>query len=179
MILLVCFILGLSLRMAIGLPIADLGKTRLTGEAVLVLLLVLQALLPLIKASTPGVSVIAFWSWLVTFPIMIALAWVNRSRPGMWVLGAGLLMNFIVIAANQGMPVMPSALWAIAGRPTPQIPVSDFVHVIGSRDTLLPWLADAIPIARGYAAIASPGDCLLWAGLVAFIGADSDSRTHI
>lgn len=58
---------------------------------------------------------------LVTSQVLLLLfAWANRSEPGVWLLGVGLLLNTLVIAANGGlMPITPEAATYLY----PQIPV--------------------------------------------------------
>lgn len=43
--------------------------------------------------------------------LLLIFAWLNRKLPGFWLLGGGLLLNFLVIAANGGlMPISPEAV---------------------------------------------------------------------
>jgi len=43
--------------------------------------------------------------------ILILFFWFNRQRPGFWFLGAGLILNFIVINLNGGMmPISPETI---------------------------------------------------------------------
>jgi hypothetical protein len=43
--------------------------------------------------------------------ILLVFAWQNRKKPGGWLLGAGLLMNFLVIFTNGGMmPINPETV---------------------------------------------------------------------
>ena len=172
MILVVCLTLGLSLRVLSGRRFSDLAHVRLQGETTLLLLLVLQALLPLLRL-TGGAARLVFYAWLATFPLLAWVAWLNRKQPGMAILGVGLLLNFAVIAANEGMPVFPSAVAAATGVAVGirSIPIGDFVHVIGSSASRLPWLADVLPIPgpAWLRSVASPGDCLLFVGIVAYL----------
>ncbi|MCJ7749686.1 MAG: DUF5317 domain-containing protein, partial [Armatimonadetes bacterium] len=44
--------------------------------------------------------------YVLTFVLVLLGIWANRRLPGMWVVGAGVLLNLVVIAANGGsMPV--------------------------------------------------------------------------
>jgi len=51
------------------------------------------------------------------------------------------------------------------------IAATDFVHVAASAATRLPWLADVIPVTgpSWLRSVASPGDLMLFAGIVAFL----------
>jgi len=43
--------------------------------------------------------------------LLVVFVWFNRSRPAFWLLGLGLILNFMVIAANDGfMPISPVAV---------------------------------------------------------------------
>lgn len=42
--------------------------------------------------------------------VLLAFAWLNRGKPGFWLLGAGLVLNLLVISLNGGwMPLNPAA----------------------------------------------------------------------
>lgn len=173
MIVLACIVVGLLLRLATGRGLMDLAEAKLRGEPLLLILLILQAALPAVQL-TGAAARIAYFAWLATFPCMIVIAWFNRREPGIPLLGLGLLLNLAVIASNGGMPVFELALQsAKASTQALAIPAGDFVHVVGSAATRLPWLADTIPVAGPdwLRFVASPGDLLLFAGLVAFVGA--------
>jgi hypothetical protein len=170
-ILLVCLALGLLLRMASGRHLSDLAYIKLRGETVLLVLLIAQALPSILKLTGPAARV-AYVVWVATFPCLIVVAWVNRRSPGMAILGFGLFLNLAVIVLNGGMPVSPLAVTAVkASLAAPQIAATDFVHVLGTSATRLPWLADIIPVTgpSWVTSVASAGDCLLFAGITVFL----------
>lgn len=167
MILLITIALGLMARVMLGRSLAELAKVSLRGESLLMILLVLQALAPALSLRGQA-SDIAYWVWLGTFPILIAVVVLNAGQPGMVLLGLGLTLNFAVIVANQGMPVAPAAVTSI--RPdltSAAIPMSDFVHVSLTAASRLPWLADTIPVPgpAWIRSVVSAGDLLLFAGV--------------
>ena len=173
MILIICLAVGLALRVLSGRGLSSLAHARLRGETPLLLLLLLQALLPLLRL-TGGAAHVAFYFWLATFPVLASVAWLNRSQPGMAVLGLGLLLNFVVIGVNGGMPVLPAAIVAVTGTARlHSIPAGDFVHLVGSGMTRLPWLADSLPLPgpTWLRSVASAGDCLLFVGVAAYLAA--------
>lgn len=48
---------------------------------------------------------------VITQLLLLVFAWFNRKQPGFWMLGAGLLLNFLVIIANGGlMPISPETV---------------------------------------------------------------------
>ena len=170
MILVVCLGLGIALRVVSGNTIGDLQRIHVFGETWLVAVLCVQGLLPLVRLT--GVSAhAAYGLWLVTFPLLIAIAWRNRSQPGMPLVVVGLLFNMLVVSLNGGMPVMATAAAAAGLQGQLAIPVGDFVHVVGGSATRLPWLADTIPLAAAPVSrlVPSAGDLLLYAGVVVFI----------
>jgi len=171
MILLLCIVLALGLRVASGGSMGSLGRVRLRGETLLLSLLAVQLAAPALALQGVGARV-AFYVWLATFPVMVGVAWRNRRQPGMAMIGVGLALNAMVIAANGGMPVSPEAVASITGAAGIVAPAAgDFVHVVLGPATVAPHLADVIPASglMGLASVASPGDCLLIAGVIAAI----------
>lgn len=146
---------------------------RLWGETFLLILLIAQLVFPAL-GFTGNVARVAHYIWLATFPGLIAVALANRRQPGMLLLGAGLLLNLIVIVLNGGMPVALQAVQAIKeSASVVSVPAQDFVHVAASSATRLVWLSDVIPLdgPSWLRSIASPGDCLLFAGVAVFLAA--------
>jgi hypothetical protein len=114
----------------------------------------------------------------IVLPATIALApialWAHRRLAGVWVIFVGLAANLAAIAANGGlMPIEQSTVVeaigverAAAYEPGEWIP--------GSKDVLLSpgeghlvALGDSIVIRAGGSGIAaSPGDVVVWAGLL-------------
>lgn len=94
---------------------------------------------------------------------ILAMIWINREAPGMWIAGLGILMNFTVIALNQGMPVLPQAVEIAGGVSNP---VLEGRHIPMTSTTRLPFLGDLIPLPG---AVISLGDVLLAVGLGVFI----------
>jgi hypothetical protein len=116
----------------------------------------------LVDASLPG------WSLLFVSQVLV-LAWILRNwhLPGMLLVGLGLLLNVIVVAANGAMPVDPDAIVALGGDPSALAPGK---HTLLTSDTRLPWLADvwALPPLRS---VISVGDVVLAAGLLPLVHA--------
>lgn len=178
MILALCLLIGLALRVVTGRGMRTLADVHLVGEGWLIGLLLAQAVVPALQ-FTGSAARIAYFAWLATFPLMVGVAFANRKAPGMAVLGVGLLLNLIVIATNGGMPVFGAAATMVTVLPpTFQIPANDFVHVLGAMGTGLPWLADVVPLPgpAWLRAVASPGDLLLFVGIVAFLSGAEKMR---
>jgi uncharacterized protein DUF5317 len=80
------------------------------------------------------------------------VALLNRRIAGMPLIAIGSVLNFVVVAVNQGMPVAPDAL-SSAGAAMPDDPL----HVVLGESTQLPMLGDIIPLAL-FRAVYSIGD---------------------
>lgn len=106
---------------------------------------------------------IAVWLVLLSYlPLLLVVA-LNQRLPGMWISGIGILMNFTVIALNNGMPVLPEAIRLAGGDAGMAL---DAKHVILTSESHLPFLADIIPMPGS---VISLGDVLLAVGLGVFV----------
>ena len=108
---------------------------------------------------------------LVSFALLMAMVLRNRSKPGMWIAGLGVLMNFIVIAANGGMPVLAGAAEVASGFTVSEPDLSgSFKHVLLDETSRLTFFADVIPLRFiGVGEVISLGDILLALGLGVFL----------
>lgn len=100
---------------------------------------------------------------LASYLPILAMVWINRREPGMWIAGIGILMNFTVIALNRGMPVLPASVEIAGG--TPLLELSGR-HVLLDASTHLPFLGDLIPLPG---TVISLGDVFLAIGLGVFV----------
>ncbi len=65
-----------------------------------------------------SITPLAITTLALSQALLLVFAWVNRRQPGMWLLGAGLALNLLVIALNGGfMPISPETLLAIGIQP--------------------------------------------------------------
>ena len=116
--------------------------------------------------------------------VVLAFVALNRRLPGMWLVGVGLLINMLVIAANQAMPVSETAA-RLAGAEfiTDHRHEEHGLHLRNEPMTshsVLPWAADVIPIP-GLAFVVSIGDLVVAAGLARLVyrrtkGISSDTK---
>ena len=87
----------------------------------------------------------------------------NLAVPGVGLIGVGLVLNTLVIAANGGMPVLARAA-DVAGVDWAQA-VRDPLHVSGS-GARLSWLGDIVPVLNPlHREVVSVGDLLVAAGV--------------
>jgi hypothetical protein len=88
----------------------------------------------------------------------------SRAVPGLGLVGAGLLLNAVVVLGNGGMPV--SAYAAARAGTDPVGATADARHLPAGAGTVLPWLGDVIPVPLPVRPeVVSPGDLLGAAGL--------------
>lgn len=108
---------------------------------------------------------------LVSFGLLMIMVLLNRSKPGMWIAGLGVLANFIVIAANGGMPVLTGAAEVASGFTVTDIDLSStFKHVPLDENSRLTFFADVIPLRFiGIGEVISLGDVFLALGLGVFL----------
>ncbi len=106
---------------------------------------------------------------LASYVLLIAFAWVNRRLPAAPLILVGLLMNAVVIAANQGMPVSEAAIRANAGNDVTLTRGDEPKHHLMTDDDVLTWFADVIPVPPPIRAIVSIGDVLLYSGVACFV----------
>jgi hypothetical protein len=147
---------------------------RLRGLALIFSALLLQVAEVYWPGSLPASARVALLGIsLVCLAIVIVL---NRSYRAIWLIGAGLLLNGLVMALNGGfMPVAPATLahighLSLAGSLRPGTLVQR------SKDVLLPphqtrlwFLSDAIPIPPPIGVAFSIGDVLVAMGLFVLV----------
>lgn len=108
--------------------------------------------------GVPGTLVIVASNFLV-----VAFLLLNRNLPGIALIGVGLALNVVVIAANGAMPVSVSAS-RTAGVDPPPPGIADVEHERLNDDTKLPWLADVLAIPNTKE-VFSVGDVVLALGV--------------
>lgn len=110
---------------------------------------------------------------LTSYLSILGMVAINRHAPGMWIAGIGILMNFLVIALNRGMPVLPAAVEIAGGSASP---VLGGKHVLLDEATRLPFLGDLIPLPG---TVISMGDVFLAIGLGVFVEEMSRRRPRL
>jgi len=163
-------VLFLSMAIAVlrGGRLSNLGDIHLRLWWLLPLGFALQLGARFVPTERSGLGVALI---LVSYLPLILLVLLNRDRPGLWLAGIGILMNFTVILINGGMPVLAEAAEVASGfAPGDPVIADSYKHVVLNRDSLLPFLADVIPIRiANYGQVLSLGDVFLAVGLGRFI----------
>jgi hypothetical protein len=173
---------GLILALVTRRPLGTLLKMRfrrvqlLWLGAALHLLFIPPVLIPILSSSTlPGLPKLGGVIYVVSLCILLAFAWLNRSNPGIAVIGLGLLMNTAVIAANGGrMPVDSGQLeskGALERMAAAEASGTWTQYVVAGNGTRLGLLGDWLSLPRPVLGpvTASPGDLVIDAGALLFL----------
>ncbi len=161
---------ALAIAVLRGGRLVNLGDIELKAWWLLFLALILQIgtrFLPKEEwAEGVGVAMV-----LISFALLMVMVILNRSKPGMWIVGLGVLMNFVVIAINGGMPVLAGAAEVASGFTVTNPDFSGtFKHVALDETSKLTFFADVIPIRlASIGEVISLGDVFLALGLGVFL----------
>jgi Family of unknown function (DUF5317) len=176
---LVAYALGGSIRNLAnmpGIPYREGGVWVLSGWRdprlklwpVAVIALVLQAI-PV--PAVGGSRILPVAVLLLSYALLIWLGVANVKMPGFALILIGVALNFVVIAANQGMPVSADAL-----RRTGQAEAiqelgkqEDAKHHIATDQDVLRPLGDVIGSGRPFNVVISVGDIVAYAGAAIFL----------
>jgi hypothetical protein len=92
--------------------------------------------------------------------LLVAFAVANRDKAGLSLVAFGVFLNALVITLNGGMPVSEGA----ASKVSEARSVISIKHEPLTHETLLPWLADRVPVGLTDQ-VWSLGDLLMVAGI--------------
>lgn len=120
---------------------------------------------------------------LISQLLLLAFVWLNRRRPGFWLLGSGVLCNLLVIALNGGwMPIAPQTVAQIALAPQQWQAGERFGlskdRVMPAEEIRLAFLSDHLVLPWWRVAF-SPGDVLLAAGVFYLLWAHGGAQEDI
>ena len=123
----------------------------------------------------PGSGGIYLVFHLASYALLLVFLLYNRSIPGLWIVGMGTLMNFVVIASNGG--VMPATAGALT-RAGLTIDPDQFANSAQLVDPNYAFLGDvfAIPAAFPFANVFSPGDVCIVVGALLTLHQVCNSR---
>lgn len=154
-------LLGIAIGYARRGSLAELGRARFRHPWLLGVALAMQ-----LAANTPDRRAVAVGLILGSFGFIALFALANRGAPGMSVIAIGAALNFIVIAANGGMPVSADALRSSGEDPSTLVLRGK--HFVDHGQASLRFLSDVIawPLRP---AIVSIGDLVLWSGITVLL----------
>lgn len=163
---------ALTVAVVRGGRLSNLGDIRLRLWFLLPLALLMQSS-TLLLSNDGWTATLGSWLILLSYVPLLAVVVINRDRKGMWLAGIGVLMNFLVIALNGGMPVLEGAVVVASGFQSGLDVATDFKHVPLDASTRLTFLADVIPLRIfGEGQVLSLGDVFLAVGLGRFLEAE-------
>ena len=170
-------IAALAIALGLGLwrggSLEALADTRLRWVALLAEGLLIQLVFDL--WDPPGLSRAgALAVLLISNAAVAAFLMLNRQVPGMLLIAVGVLLNTVVITANQAMPVSVTAAAQADLDPPPAVS-DDLKHERLDSDTRLAWLADVIPVP-GVKEVLSVGDVVLACGVARLVYMQTTSR---
>ena len=161
MLLLVAIVVAVALVPLVRGDLRALAALRFRLPALLAAALVLQVL---VITVLPGpATALRLTAYLSSYALAVAFLFLNRRVPGLWLVGAGALLNLLAIGANGGvMPATRGAL-ATAGLGSPGEVFANAAYVAHAR---LWFLGDvfAIPASWPLANVFSLGDVLIGLG---------------
>jgi hypothetical protein len=102
---------------------------------------------------------------IVSYVLVIAFLIANRRITGMWIIAVGALSNTLVIVANGGVMAASAHAQQVAG-----VVLDDGFHnsVVLANPRLL-FLGDIIPVPGPLPNVLSPGDCVIFLGLLVLL----------
>lgn len=148
---------------------SSLRRLSINGWYLLIFSAILQGLLSreIIPMSFHFVTIIS------TYILLIICLIINIRRLSMKIILIGILLNFLIIVLNGGY--MPVSLYSLgfAGYDISTVTsvILDTFHSVLTKDTLLPYLGDFIPIPEPYwfPQVWSVGDLFLMVGIFLFV----------
>ncbi len=169
----IVFIVAVSVALVRGGRLSNLADIRLRAWWLLPLGFAMQWIAGLLP-DRPWADGVGVGLVLASYLPLVVLVGLNRDRPGMWLAGFGVLMNFTVIALNGGMPVLEEAAAIASGRAGGAADLAaNPKHVGLDTSTIAAFLADVIPVRiLGSGSVISLGDVFLAVGLGRFLEAE-------
>ena len=175
MFLLWAVLLGLLLGLLRHGSLANLARLKLCGLWLILVALVIQLLIFPLGSAEPLIKVGTGYLHLLSYLFLLAFIGLNWRYFEILVMGAGLALNFVVIAANGGyMPASAVALRRAGLERVAAILEQGLHHgntILMGPKTRLNFLGDifyvpsAVPLANAF----SVGDLFLALGIILFL----------
>jgi Family of unknown function (DUF5317) len=168
---------GILLSLVIGFfrggSLKGLAYMKLRGGWLFPLLLVAQFVIFALQDKVAIIAKISNTLFLLVYVIGLLFLWLNRNQPGFIIIFVGVLLNFIVMAVNGGrMPVSVEAAQFLGREYIDALQAGVYgKHQAITRETLLPFLGDIIPLSPPYPRqqVISIGDVIINVGAFFFI----------
>lgn len=176
MILLWALVIGLVIGFLRRGNLENLSRIKLNSVWLIFAALVVQVLIFPLGKNGPIVHSGTAVLHLLSYVFLTAFFVLNRRRIGILIMGIGLLLNILVIAANGGyMPASAAALRHAGMEKTATALEQGLRHgntVLMNASTRLNILGDlfSVPATVPFATAFSIGDLLLALGIIVFLG---------
>ena len=171
LIVVVLSVLAVLAALSRGGSLEALSTTKMRWAWLLIVGLIVQSGLALWAPSWIEGSVALLVLVLGNLAIVLFIAG-NRKLPGMLLADIGVALNLLVIVLNGAMPVSASAARVAGIKGAAR--AAGISHELMGDETVLPWLADVIPVP--YAGeVWSAGDILLATGIARLVYARTAS----
>ncbi|HED23905.1 MAG TPA: hypothetical protein ENN91_02155 [Firmicutes bacterium] len=150
--------------------VKNLNRVNLVGWPLILLALLLQAVIRLdFNYFNSKLSSGYPFLYILSFILLLVFVILQKRQAGIIIFGLGILLNLLVISANQGrMPVDTSTMPAEKAAELDAGTASPF-HITMIEDTPLAFLGDIIPLPCSENRLVSIGDILLGAGTAIYI----------
>lgn len=151
-----------------------LSDTEIKWQYMIIASLIVQLTVIFLYKEIPFLDhTFSYWI-ILSYLMLVCSSWMNRELPGFKLFGAGMLLNFLVIAVNEGrMPVSLDALeWAELNWYIPSLVEGVTKHQPLTEATHLKFLADVIPLKPPLvfsSMVISMGDVFITFGISRFV----------
>lgn len=166
-------VIAIILALIRGGSFRGFADLRLKHGWIFPILLIVQLIIFSLQSKVPWIASMSEYAFIIVYIIGLYFLWINRQHTGFMVIFVGVLLNFIVMAANGGrMPVSLEAA-TILDPYFAQI-IQDGVyakHQLLTDTTWFGFLGDIIPITKPYPRdqVISIGDVVMNVGIFLFI----------
>jgi len=163
-------VIGVLLGLGLGGSFRNLGEVQIRFWPAIPVAVLLQVV-PLPDLEGRVGQVVPVGMLLLSLVILFLVAASNWRLFGFMIMALGVLLNFVVIGANHGMPVSRDAVLAAGGADR----LGELSrergprhHLQDQRDQLV-FLGDVIGVRPPFGVVVSVGDLLTYAGASAFV----------
>lgn len=141
-----------------------LGRIHFRAMPLLFVALAIQVALEFVDFPKDRIEDLGFAILLLSYVLIFAFCYLNRSMQGMWIMVIGIALNVLVISLNQGMPASDEVVQR-GGREV-HVPIERTVkHKPESSNDLLPFLGDVFSLP-GDNVVFSVGDVVIGLGII-------------
>jgi len=128
--------------------------------------LAIQILLAFVDIPANRLDDLGFGLVMASYAFLLAFCFVNLRISMMWVIGAGIALNALVIGLNHGMPTRDNEVTTRSGRTIEEPIERTAKHRPESGDDLLPFLGDRLQVPAPIDEVISIGDVVIGLGII-------------